>query len=910
MSTDLLAVVAGARGGSEALRAAGEALRAEAERRARTLEPGVEAAFAAIEPEVRKVRGLTPWWHWAVGTALHLRGRPAEALPHFERAYRSFRTAGAPLEAARVALLMVDALACVGRHRAAVTRGRWALQVFRRAGDTVRAAAMLVNLGGVEESRDRIRSAMELWRQASRLLPEDDRLRRGLLEANMAAGAMELGRFAEAERRYREAAGLLEKAGAPGSALQPRLGLAELEALRGQLVGAAAAAEAVRSAAVAAGDRNLELEASVLVASIEWKMGRLASAVEVAEAAERLAVELGRRRDAALLAAVRALALVEDGAPGAGEAVARAMERMEAAGTAVLRVRFLVDLASAGWRVPPQELRQASETLERAGLHAPAALALLLAARGLSAPEAAAVCRRVLGRRALPLWIRMEAHRMAGVLAGFGDPERAYRHFLQAVTIAETIRGRLPVSTDREIFSRRVIPLAEDAVRVLAAREEPVWGRRARRILARLASAELVEEIARQVESVENGDRTRRWRALRQELRALLELGEGRAPRGVRSARGAVSAGTLRHRMHTIEMELVRLVPVRKGMETGRRVEGARFLRAGEVAVEIAPAGPDLFLFLHGPGLFRHLRIAGGRTAVRRLTGRIDRRMARLDHGRRWLEGAGPALAGELDQLLERVGETILGPVAPWLGEARRLFVVPYGDLFDLPWPALSVRGASLIERLEVAVLPGLDLLARRGSGSVRRGEGFGIAGGPGDGLAEIGPEVRELTAVVSGAQAVERATVADALELLGSCDAVHFSAHGAFRHDWAMASGIRLTDGWLTAAELTGRPVRARLVTAGACDVGRSGTDRGLELRGFLRALLSSGVACSVLATGPVDDGVTRAMSVAFYRNLEGSDPGRAFRAALLEVRERHPNPALWGGWRLLGDPGTWEAR
>ncbi len=903
-------IVAAAREGRRSVREAGEALRAEAERRTRALDPAVVDDLLALEATVRRVRGLVPWWRWATGTALTLAGNPHDALPHLERAWQGFRRSGARLEAARVSLLLVDSLASAGRHRTAVTRGRWALDVFRHAGDRVHEASMLVNLGGVEESLDRIRTAMELWRQAQRLVPDDDALLRGILAANLAAGSSELGRLADAERLYREAARLLEEAGAVGSALQPRLGLAELEALRGRLADALADAGEVLAGAARTGDRNLELEASVLLASTFRRHGRLREAVEVAGRAEPLALEAGRLRDAARLAAERALALVEDGTTDAAGPVHHALERMDAAGTSLLRQRFLVDLAAAGWRLEPRALAGAAEALERHGLRVAAAEAQLLTARFLPRDEAMEVCRRVLARRAIPRWIRMEAHRLAGVLASTDDPERAHAHFLRAAAIAKEVRGRLPTTTDREAFSRRLVPLAEDAVRILASREEPRWGRRARRILARLASAELLEEIAQQVEAGENGGRARRWRELRGELRALLELGERSSQGGVRSIGSAGSLSReLAGRIGALERELARSFPVLPGKSTGRRVDGARFLHAGEAAVEIVPAGPDIFLFLHAPGRFRHLRIREGREAAIRLMERIGYRMRRLDHGRRWIEAAGRGLTTEVERLLEAAGRLLLDPASRWIRDAAHVFLVPHGELFDLPWPALRLDGAPLIEGVTVSLLPSLDILAARATLTPRKGRRLGVAGAPTEDLPEIGPEVRELAAAVPGARIVERATVADAMKLLASCDAVHFSAHGVFRHDWGMASGIRLTDGWLTAAALMGCPLRARLVTAGACELGQGGGGPALELRGFLRALFGVGVGCAMLPAGPLDDGVARATAVAFHRRLAHSGPARAFREALLEVRDHFPSPVLWSGWRLFGDPETWEA-
>ncbi len=906
-------VLESASGGREAVLRAGEALRAEAERRARRMDPAVEEDLLGRETAVRRVRGLLPWWRWAVGTALHLRGRPAEAVPFLEAAYGAFRRAGEDLQAARVCLLLVDAMACGGRHRAAMARGRWALRVFGRAGDRGRRAAMLVNLGGVEESRDRIVEAMRLWRRAERSLPAGEPLRRGLLAANLAAGSLALGRFAESERRYLEAVRLLEQAGARGSALQARLGLAELEALRGGFRRAVDAVNEIRRLAAAAGDRNLQLEAEVLLAEMEWRMGHLAAAAAAAARAEPHAEETGRLRDASLLAVVRALALAEEGAPEAEEAVRRALRRLDSAGTPLLHARFLVDLAAVGWTVEAGALRGAVRRLERNGLRSPAALGRLLLARSLPREDAAAICERVLAERGLPPWLRMEAHRLAGVLSGPGDMDRAYRQFRRSAEYALAIRSRLPSSTDREVFSRRMVPLAEDAVRILSSGREAVWGRRARRLLARLASAELLDELKRRLEERTEDGAARRWRALREEIRGLLELEEGRGPSRSRSGPApAVRSRELAARLESLEREVARRYPVLAEERGRRKRDGARFLRAGEVAVELAPAGPDLALFVHRPGFFAHRLLPGRRREMDRLQERLELRMARLDHGRRWLERGGDGLVAQLTLLLEELGERLLGSVVREIADAKLLFVVPHGGLLNLPWSALRLGGRPLVERAPLSLLPSLDVLAvTRRQGTPRPGRPrFGVAGAPAQGLTLVEAEVGELGSILPRCRSAVPATVEDAWNLLARCDAVHFSTHGAFRHDWPMASGIRLADGWLTAASLMGRRSRARLVTVGACDVGRVTTSGGLELRGFLRALLGAGVGCAVLASSPMDDGVAREAALGFYRELRSAGPAEAFRRTVLGLRERYPHPALWGAWQLYGDPEVWEAR
>ncbi len=210
----------------------GEAVLEVFEHAARSDPRRLPGLYRAVRDAAARGASFRPWAEWAEGIGEHLIGHSTRAARLLDAASRSFRRRGDAHSAARVDFVLMDALACLGRHRAAATRGRRAVSTFRRAGDRPRTAYALANLAGLADARDRVREAAELWRQARRMLDPADRRRLALVDASLAGALQALGRFAAAERLYRRAAAAFDAEGLDAAALQPRLGLAEVQALR------------------------------------------------------------------------------------------------------------------------------------------------------------------------------------------------------------------------------------------------------------------------------------------------------------------------------------------------------------------------------------------------------------------------------------------------------------------------------------------------------------------------------------------------------------------------------------------------------------------------------------------------------------------------------------------------------
>ncbi|WP_149538273.1 CHAT domain-containing protein [Siccirubricoccus phaeus] len=290
------------------------------------------------------------------------------------------------------------------------------------------------------------------------------------------------------------------------------------------------------------------------------------------------------------------------------------------------------------------------------------------------------------------------------------------------------------------------------------------------------------------------------------------------------------------------------------------------------------------------------------------------------------------------DPLLERIAP-LLAPLEALLGQGvlRRgdvLCIAPDGAGFGLPWAALPLAGAPLIDSLVPVLVPSARaLLAAYDQSCLEdaRGGGADVVQAPHGHEGAVAAEGFEREAALLAAlvpTVVHRGPAASlrALERLDLRGGVlHFAAHGEFRpHAPLEESGLALPepDGSLPAGEarlaecrLTGaRAGRLALagshVTLRACVSGAVAEIAGREALGMAFGLWQAGAQSVLAGLWDLNLPSSAALTEAFYRGWlgEGRPRAAAYAAAMRGVRDApdgawtHPyhwaGLALWGWW------------
>jgi CHAT domain-containing protein len=277
--------------------------------------------------------------------------------------------------------------------------------------------------------------------------------------------------------------------------------------------------------------------------------------------------------------------------------------------------------------------------------------------------------------------------------------------------------------------------------------------------------------------------------------------------------------------------------------------------------------------------------------------------------------GQASALAKNARGILERLGNILLAPLADQMASFRRLIIVPHGPLHYLPFHALHDSTSFLLERHEISYLPSASFLryCREAQPAI---SGLLAIGHSSNGyLPHTVHEARTIAALFDGQTLLEdQATMAKVRQGVFDCQTIHLAAHGDFRSDNPLFSGLALADGWLTTLDIFNLQLQASLVTLSACQTGRNVVGGGDELLGLMRAFLSAGAASLVLTCWAVEDHSTASLMETFYRMMaQGSTKGQALRHAQLGLlREEdsqedadYSHPYFWAPFFLVGDAG-----
>ena len=925
-------------------------------------ERALEASLRAAAPAAK------PLGRWALALGLTLQGRFSEALPHFEEAYAAYNALSRPLDAARVAMRQVQALAMTGDLGGALDLATEIRGTFARAGEIREAAGVDNNLGAIYARLGRTAEAEAVLKRALAGFSQlNDASEIAKVHINLGYTCGQRDGFSEARAHFTTALSLLERLGHKEAVAGTTVDLALLYRREGRLAGAlgllkkagalyqelgtsADAALAKLEEARVYLDLNLLVEAEREARSLAETFAGRDMVVERAEALQVLGLARARAGEGA--GALGALEDAREAWEGVGNAAQAALVDVytaevllaaaEAQGTSITVTHPSVSENADAKNPQGDALARALEgatraltTLSAAGVRSGrvrAALTVVGARRALgegacnsvenSAPETGGLLEeaRTLARELGVPDLVIRAEYLAGLFALEGGAwARAEAHFKEAVAYLEDARASLSVDQFKAAYIGDKTAVYGDLVRLLLTK-------------------------GRVTEAFEYAERAK--------SRALLE---------------GLTGGSDTGNMDTGDMDTgeTDLQPSAVSGETGsaeERTDTASY--AGKSYTEALAAALDgatalIAYFASGDHLLAFVvtregvRAATDLAPLREVQYRLERLeffLTRVAQGGAYekVYGVG-GLRRNVDTHLSALYDGLIKPLA-LSDKYKNLVVVPHGPLHAVPFAALCEgqgkrqgegqgkrpddgRGDSqgdeacsdgdsgyLIDRVRLSLAPSAAVYLHCAEMVLPASGPLVAFGVPVDDIPAVADEVETITQTVAQG-AIQRGTqnVGEAARaFLGphasraafsehapAAHVLHLATHGVYRPDNPMFSGLSLSDGWLTARDLCDMKLRASLVVLSACDTGRSSGSGGDEQFGLVRGFLYAGAPALVVSLWPVKDEQTALFMTSFYEYLqEDLGVAAALRRAQLALRRLLPDPYYWAAFTVIGDP------
>ncbi|MFO0931305.1 MAG: CHAT domain-containing protein [Planctomycetota bacterium] len=833
---------------------------------------------------------------------MHRAGRPADAATAYADAARDLAAAGLPDEAVNAGLARVDALAAAGRGPAALALAATLGRALRGA-RTVPALVLAINHGNALRLAGDADAAAARYDAAITLAD-------GLGDATRAAVATMNAGVARVEA-------------------------GEVEAGATRL---AAAVEAFRTLGLA----ELEREARANAAWADVQAGRVGDGIRALDALARAHRGGGLPRWEAVCRMDLADALRRAGdAPSAEREALSAAARFGDAGAVAERAEALWMAAAAAGDVDP-----------RRGLaHARDARRAAAGARDARPCRCAATCSSRTPRRGAAARPPRPRSRGSGAgpspsgSAASPPTSRSSRAPSRSTRAAPRPRG----ARSRRPPARRVAPVLG-----VGRRRGPRRARRARTPKGFASALARLRRVARFVEEVRAGlpgawlrarfaaDRLDPWLVRvdlllargrpqdRLEAERLLDALAARRFLGARPPRSDARTQRIRARLEAIYDRLARGDgPVRGDLGTGAVLERRartweRALAAGwrraerQAVAEPAPSRRgDASTAARPDVAFVHLWRRDGRVAgLVRVGADVGERVDLGPVGRfeawasglrlrahRWafLRDADPAATdpSATEALLGEVADAVLAPlgVGRWPRDVR---ITADPGVPDLPWELLPCRGRRVADHYDVLRVPAGRVAPVEGP----RGTGAVVVGVGAPELPGVEREVADVAAAlgtdrVLAGPAATRAAVADAL---ATAEVVHVAGHGWDAGEAPPLAGVRLADGWFSAADLPPGGVAARLVVLAACRTGRTSGPAGVAWGGLVQALLTRGAHRVIWTLDDVDDRAAASLMATFHRTRRTWDDRPAFGRSLLETARAAGHPGSVLAFRCSG--------
>lgn len=868
-------------------------------------------------------------------------GEYQKGIELYDEAAAIYHGLDRPVDQARSQVGKIWALTSLGRYAEAIKVGQWASTILESHGELKILVGIIHNLGIAQCLAGDDLGSLEMLDQADVLyhgLEQEGTPDWLWVQQNRAVVLRNLGRFEDSIQASQVAEEGLRHLGQKVAAARARQNLAVTHFVLGRYNEALEHLDQVRDVFLADGRRRDAMLVELYISDCLLQLRRFNDVLEKCGRVRSLFADIGTHHVVAQAIINEGVAFAELGHYAeALDSLAEAREIFEQEGNRVWVASTDLEMAAVLLRQGRYDeslsLAQACAAVFRAhSLPIEDAQARLVAARAAVALEqhdrALRLATQVLKvgqERNVPTLKYQGQHVLGDLAIARGARQEALAAYDRSIQEVERLRGRLMVEF-RAGFLEDKEEIYEDAVGLCLELNQPLLGLEyAERAKSRALLDLLAQRLDLGIQARSPADRPlveelMRLRAERDRLYRRWESDAESGERGWTSSEG--DRGQAQQEVLALEKQITDLwhrLLIRNAdyareaaLWTVRTEAPQPYLDPDTLLVEYFFVHGKLVVFLVSAEGVEARRVPGDRTQIQALS-----RLLWLNL--KTVPKSSPkqviTLAGNARGLLQRLCGLLIAPVNDRVAGYEKLVIVPHGPLHYLPFHALHDGTAYLLQRHEISYLPGASFLRYCQQVQAAEGSLFAVGHSHGGRLPHAVQEAQAVTALLDGRALLEdEATVAQLRQTMPECRVVHLAAHGDFRADNPVFSGISLADGWLTTLDIFNLRLKASLVTLSACQTGRNVVAGGDELLGLMRASLCAGAASLVLSLWAVEDRSTAQLMERFYEKLaQGWTKGASLRQAQLQFVQgqqglepaAYGHPYFWAPFFLVGNTG-----
>lgn len=870
----------------------------------------------------------------AMANSLWFLGENRKASELHAQAAQLFREARKPVEVGRTLSTSIQSLILLGEYERAQGAAEEARKLFLEAGETARLARLDINTANIFYRQDRFREALDCYRRAlSQLLPDKDD--EGIIAAlhNIAVCLMMLNDYEGAQAGYEQLRKFCTGRNVPLAMAQAEYNIAYLYYLKGAYGRAIDALRTARAVAQKAGDTYHAALCQLDLSEIYLELNLHQNASELAQDAFDQFQQLGMKYEAAKALCQSAIALTQQRKGyRAIEAFERARAMFIKEGNQVWasRIDFFEALTyfnEGRWNEAHQYCLAALDGLRNSPLPGKAMLCRLLLARlslkGGDREAAHGVCEAVLRqlhtREKENPWVAYQAHFVMGQIEeARGDPEAAMSHYRIAKEVLEGLRKgihseELKISfleNKAEVYER-LVDLCLTMGLTAEVRKE-AWT-----CIEEAKSRSLLELLARGAHSEATDGATHsglmtRIRTLRERLNWYYRRIE--VEQWAQAPAEKKRLLYLQLRASKCENEflgLLRDLPVPEAEAAG--LEAPRPVPLDTIRETLGLDATLVEYFRVGDGILAAVVTLGGLEIIPVAAAQRVEQVWRMLQFQLSKFRLGPDYIHQFhEQLLEatqsRLRELYMELVAPIRSKLRgkHVIMVPHEMLHQVPFHALFDGSQYLMDSFTISYAPSASIYVQCRQKKANATGPSLLLGVSDQRMPSIDQELKSIANILPDANLFvgRRATEQVLKEKGPKSRFIHIAAHGVFRTDKPVFSGLRLGNSFLTLYDLYRLKLPVEQITLSGCSTGLSAVAAGDELIGLMRGLLSAGARTLLLTLWDVNDKATAEFMAAFYKRfLSYRDRALALQEAMRELRDSYPHPYYWAPFVLVGN-------